>query len=179
MLRMHEWCKDIWRRNGATRLAWVELVLIGKGICVDVASSNQDQWNTTQTTSECGGKQKSGWQESHYKPVKCGKIAHHNDKKISTSAVSGEDLSTGNTTSLLFSEWKLCVIVNLNMYWHQEGDKRRWLQWACIFVVTEKPNQTHAVYTHCCSTHDQHQESPHNAITQREKRRVQWQSNKW
>lgn len=42
-----------------------------------------------------------------------------------------------------------------------------------------KKHQTHAGYTHCCSTHDQHQESPNNTITQREKRRVQWQSNKW
>lgn len=40
----------------------------------------------------------------------------------------------------------------------KEGDKRGWLQWACIFVMT-KPNQTHAVYTHLCSTSDQHQGS--------------------
>ena len=52
----------------------------------------------------------------------------------------------------------------------QEGDKLWQLQWACISVVIKKPNQTHAVYTHCCSTHDQHQESPNNTITQRERK---------
>ncbi len=64
----------------------------------------------------------------------------------------------------------------LNVYVCQEGDKLWRLQWACSFVVIKKqkqPNQTHAVYTHRCSTHDQHQESPNNTITQREKRRVQ------
>ena len=40
-------------------------------------------------------------------------------------------------------------MIYLNMYVCYKGDKLWWLQWACIFAVTET-NQTHAVYTHCC-----------------------------
>lgn len=57
--------------------------------------------------------------------------------------------------------------------------------WHTLVIVVEqvclqwqKPNPC-SLYplVHCCSTHDQHQESPNNTITQREKRRGHWKSN--
>lgn len=38
-----------------------------------------------------------------------------------------------------------------------------------------KTNKTHAVYTHCCRTQDQHQGSSNNTITQKEKGKLQCQ----
>lgn len=103
----------------------------------------------------------------------------HTITKKLFSAISDGGLSTAHTTGLWFSEWKLCVMVDFNIMYVSgvvtnvcacSGHVSLWWQ--------KQPSQTHAVYTHCCCTHDQHQESPNNTITQRERRRVQWQSNK-
>lgn len=79
------------------------------------------------------------------------------------------------------SKWRRCVNVNCCKF-------KFWVKTMCDSSLCQacmdfcgdrkkkkKPDQTHAVYTHCCSTHDQHQGSQTTLLHRGRKGRVQWQ----